>query len=382
MRGSRILDILYKAEILLLVTLPPAGVGLAVYYLWNRYVFVSDIILFAVMFTIAMFGATIGYHRYLTHRGFECGNVLKALLVIAGITAFEGRPLDWVPTHIKHHAHSDDDDDPHSPLHGFVHAHMGWIFDRHSFAKAEEYAPHLLTDPVILWVDRLYLLWMALSLAIPFLIGGWTGLVWAGGVRIFLNTHITYSVNSICHTFGRRAYETTDESRNNWIVGLLAFGEGWHNNHHAFPRNAFHGMRWWQVDLSGLLIRALESAGLVWNVQRVERHTAQAHQSRAAAAQQALLHMRDDLIAAVAKAKNDLGAQSASIISVSLTDTQKAQWKAFQTEMYRGFEGIQARLERTQHMKRRTLLALQTDLQGKLAAIKTQWSMTPSNPVS
>ncbi len=133
----------------------------------------------------------------------------------------------------------------------------------------EIYGPWLAKDPVVVFVDRTWFIWAALSLIIPFAIGGWQGLLWGGLVRIFLTHHITWSVNSICHTFGKRPYATKDMSRNNWIMGLLAFGEDWRNNHYAFPRSAFHGLHWWQVDLSAVLIRGLEAVGLAWNVQRV-----------------------------------------------------------------------------------------------------------------
>ena len=121
----------------------------------------------------------------------------------------------------------------------------------------------------MVFVNRTFLLWVVLSLGIPLVIGGWTGLLWGGLVRIFLQHHVTFSVNSVCHTFGKREFETNDRSRNEWIVGLLAFGEGWHNNHHAFPRSAFHGLHWWQFDFSGYVIWTLERLGLVHDVYRV-----------------------------------------------------------------------------------------------------------------
>jgi stearoyl-CoA desaturase (delta-9 desaturase) len=136
-------------------------------------------------------------------------------------------------------------------------------------ADPNVYCRNLVHDPIVVFVSRTFLLWVVLSLLIPYAIGGWSGLLWAGLVRIFLVHHVTWSVNSICHTFGMREFETTDQSRNEWIVGLLAFGEGWHNNHHAFPRSAFHGLHWWQFDLSGYLIRLLERVGLATEVYRI-----------------------------------------------------------------------------------------------------------------
>jgi stearoyl-CoA desaturase (delta-9 desaturase) len=151
---------------------------------------------------------------------------------------------------------------------GFFHAHVGWLF-KDRMASPEIYAKHLLKDPIVMFVSKTFFLWVGLSLLVPFLIGGWTGLLWGGLVRIFLAHHVTWSVNSVCHTFGKREFETTDQSRNEWLVGLLGFGEGWHNNHHAFPRSAFHGLHWWQFDLSGYVIWTLERIGLVKDVYRV-----------------------------------------------------------------------------------------------------------------
>jgi stearoyl-CoA desaturase (delta-9 desaturase) len=236
--------------------------------LWQRYVDWSDIALLLVFYLISGLGITVGYHRMLTHKSFETSKAVKALFLIMGCMAWEGNPITWASTHIKHHAHSDQEDDPHSPLEGLFHAHLGWIF--HEVADPETYGSWLRKDPVVVWVDRTWWIWGLLGMVIPFAIGGWSGLLWGGIVRMCLTHHITWSVNSVCHTFGRRPYRTKDASRNNWLVGLLAFGEGWHNNHHAFPRSAFHGMEWWQFDLSSWLIRTLEASKLVWNVYRVK----------------------------------------------------------------------------------------------------------------
>jgi stearoyl-CoA desaturase (delta-9 desaturase) len=133
----------------------------------------------------------------------------------------------------------------------------------------DKYGKWLYKDPMVMFFHRTYPLWIILSFALPFALGGWTGLLWGGLVRVFLVHHVTWSVNSICHTFGRREFDTTDQSRNQWVVGLLAMGEGWHNNHHAFPRSAFHGLHWWQIDFSAYVIMLLEKLRLVRNVQRV-----------------------------------------------------------------------------------------------------------------
>jgi stearoyl-CoA desaturase (Delta-9 desaturase) len=257
-----------KILVFLGVVVPLLATVYAIVQLWQRYVTWLDIALMLVLYLISGLGITIGYHRMLTHKSFETSKPLKALFLIMGCMAWEGNPITWASTHIKHHAHSDQDDDPHSPLVSLWHAHIGWIFTE--VADPDTYGSWLRKDPVVVWVDRTWWIWGLLGAVIPFLIGGWSGLLWGGLVRIFLTHHITWSVNSVCHTFGRRPYRTQDASRNNWLVGLLAFGEGWHNNHHAFPRSAFHGMEWWQFDLSAWLIRLLEATKLVWQVYRVK----------------------------------------------------------------------------------------------------------------
>lgn len=289
------------------MTVPLLATISAIVLLWNRYVFPADIALLVSLYILTGLGITIGYHRMLTHKSFDAPEWLRAFFVICGSAAFEGSPISWAARHIEHHAHSDEEGDPHSPLHGFWHAHMGWLYSiREPEPDVQKFAPHLLEDKTIVFVDRYTLLWMGLSLLIPFLIGGWTGLLWGGGVRVFLITHITWSVNSICHTFGRRDFETTDESRNNWLIGLLGFGEGWHNNHHAFPESAMHGLRWWQFDGSAVVIRVLELLGLVWNVRRVPIETQSAHAERSASMQEAREKVLSELTLAMEHAGSEL----------------------------------------------------------------------------
>jgi stearoyl-CoA desaturase (Delta-9 desaturase) len=254
--------------ILVIVIVPFLGTILAIGLLWQRAVDWTDLALLLTMYIFTGLGLTIGYHRMLTHRSFRPHPVVKLILLVLGSMAVEAPPIEWAATHIKHHAQSDREGDPHSPMDGLFHAHLGWLF-KDRFADPRQYARHLLEDPIVVFVNRTFLLWVALSLVIPFLIGGWTGFLWGALVRIFIGQHVTFSVNSICHAFGKREFETNDQSHNVWIVGLLAFGEGWHNNHHAFPRSAFHGLHWWQFDLSGYAIWALESLGLAHDVYRV-----------------------------------------------------------------------------------------------------------------
>ena len=257
-----------KIVMLVVVVLPFLATLFAIALLWQRAVNWTDIALLIAFDVIAGLGVTIGYHRMLTHRSFQPHPVVKFIFLAFGSMAVEGPALEWAATHIKHHAHADREGDPHSPVEGFWHAHLGWMFNLND-ADPNVYCRNLVRDPMVVFMSRTFFLWVILSLAIPFAIGGWTGLLWGGLVRIFFTHHITWSVNSVCHTFGKREFETRDQSRNEWVVGLLGFGEGWHNNHHAFPRSAFHGLHWWQFDLSGYVIWTLERVGLVHDVYRV-----------------------------------------------------------------------------------------------------------------
>ncbi len=257
-----------KCAVLVVVLVPFLATVIAIGLLWQRAVGWSDLALLAAMYTLVSLGVTVGFHRMLTHRSFRPHPIVKCVLLVLGSMSFEGPALAWAATHIKHHAQADRQGDPHSPIEGFFHAHIGWLFGDDT-ADPHVYCRNLVKDPLVVFASRTFLLWALLSLLIPFAIGGWTGLLWGGLVRMFLTHHVTWSVNSVCHTFGKREFETNDRSRNEWMVGLLAFGEGWHNNHHAFPRSAFHGLHWWQFDLSGYLIWTLERLGLARDVYRI-----------------------------------------------------------------------------------------------------------------
>jgi stearoyl-CoA desaturase (delta-9 desaturase) len=238
----------------------------------------------AGMYIATALGITVGYHRFFTHKSFETPKPVAALLGILGSMAMEGPVIDWVGVHRSHHQHSDGDKDPHSPNHhggGFVgtirglwHAHVGWIF-RFRTANLERYTPDLRASRLIRVTSRLFPLWALLGLLLPALLGGlltmtWLGallgFIWGGLVRIFLVHHVTWSVNSVCHIWGSRPFKSHDHSRNNVIFGVLAMGEGWHNNHHAFPTSARHGLRWWQLDVSYITIWLMSKVGLAWNV--------------------------------------------------------------------------------------------------------------------
>jgi stearoyl-CoA desaturase (delta-9 desaturase) len=259
---------LYKVGVLVVVVGPLVATVYAICTLWQRAINWTDLALLLVMYTLTALGVTVGFHRMLTHRSFNPHPVVKFIFLALGSMAIEGPAIAWAATHIRHHALADREGDPHSPVDGFFHSHIGWMF-KDRLADPKVYCKHLVNDPIVVFVSRAFPLWFVLSLLIPFLIGGWSGLIWGGLVRICLAHHVTWSVNSVCHTFGKRDYETPDKSRNEWLVGLLAFGEGWHNNHHAFPRSAFHGLRWWQFDLSGYVILGLEKLGLIHDVYRI-----------------------------------------------------------------------------------------------------------------
>ncbi|HMM41422.1 MAG TPA: acyl-CoA desaturase, partial [Thermomicrobiales bacterium] len=255
-----------KQVILIVFVIGPlVATAYAMYTLWEEWISWTELGLFLAFYFLTGLGITIGFHRLLTHRSFEVGPMLKATFLILGSMAVQGRAIDWAANHLKHHAFSDQEGDPQYPLDGFFHAHVGWLFSVPP-ADRERYAKKLIDDPIISFVDRTFLVWVGLGLLIPYLIGGWEGLLWGGFVRIAFVNHVTWAVNSVCHTFGDRPFDIKDMSRNNWIVGLLAFGEGWHHNHHAFPAMAYHGMGWRQFDLSAIVIRLLSKLRLARNV--------------------------------------------------------------------------------------------------------------------
>src|SRR3954465_4612510 len=261
-----------------ITVLPILCLGLVAWQLWSSLLGWSDLIVFAIMYVATGLGATVGFHPPFTHRACKAGKAVRATLAILGSAAIEGPVISWVADHRKHHAFSDMEGDPHSPhvdhgaglkgaLKGLGHAHVGWLFIHTQRGLKSRYAPDLLADPVIAAVDRTFLFWALGGLGAAFalgfaltgrLAGGLTGLLWGGGVRMLVVHHVTYSVNSLCHFFGRRRFDTADESRNLAWLALPSFGEAWHNNHHAFPTAAAHGRRPWEIDVSAAVIRVLE----------------------------------------------------------------------------------------------------------------------------
>ncbi|MSR86894.1 acyl-CoA desaturase [Candidatus Peribacteria bacterium] len=363
---------------------PFLGLLLGVYFAWQRYLFVSDIVLFAVMTLVLAMGVTVGYHRMLTHQGFKTYEWIRGIFLALGCMALVGsKPDEWAATHTRHHAMSDEEGDPHSPLEGFWHAHMGWLFSLKNYSYAEEFAPGLLQDRTVMFVSRWSLLWTVLPFIIPFVLGGWTGLLWGGVVRLFWTEHVTWSVNSICHTFGKRAFETSDESRNEWVIGLLAFGEGWHNNHHAFPRSAFHGLRWWQFDLSGLLIRGLEMTGLVWEVQRVSLDTEQAQRTRMQAMRSGMSDLRQSILTSLGSMRNDLAAYGSNMMpEYALADEQWVQWESFHSQAVARLDAMRESIAHSAYVKRQKLLQCQREAQRMVEECKTRWEQMCRKPVA
>lgn len=273
----------------IVTAVPILSLFFVAWQLWDSLLGWNDVFDFFLLYVLTGLGVTVGFHRLLTHRAFRCGRVIRAVLAILGSAAIEGPVVSWVADHRKHHRFSDRAGDPHSPnvdhghgwggaARGLLHAHVGWLFLHTDRGKRTRYAPDLLADPVVSWVDRTFLVWAIAGLAAAFGLGwlfggrlrdGVTGLLWGGAVRMLVLHHVTYSINSLCHFFGRRRFDTGDESRNLAWLAPLSLGEAWHNNHHAFPTSAEHGLRRWELDPSAIAIRALERVGLVWDVVRV-----------------------------------------------------------------------------------------------------------------
>jgi stearoyl-CoA desaturase (delta-9 desaturase) len=297
----------HKILNLVAIPTPLLGVVAAIALLWNRAIGPLELSLLVGTYVFTCLGITLGYHRLFTHRAFETSRFMRGLIAVMGSLAVEGSVITWVADHRKHHAFTDKDGDPHSPhlsgagfwggVKGLWHAHVGWLFQSVGTSDKQRFAPDLVRDRVLRAIDRLFFLWVAISLGVPFAIG-WlvggtlgtalTALLWGGLVRIFLLHHVTWSINSICHFFGRRRFDVEDESRNVFWLAPISMGEAWHHNHHAFPTSAFHGLRPLErlTDPTGLVISLLEKFGLVWNVVRIspERQAAKALAARGAPA--------------------------------------------------------------------------------------------------
>ncbi len=278
----------HQATNVVAIVIPLAAFVVAIVMLWGRAVEWIDLAVLAVTYVATCLGITVGFHRLLTHRSFQTYPAVRYAMAVLGTLAVEGSVIKWVADHRKHHAFADEHGDPHSPhgkgsgvlgaLAGLWHAHVGWLFNSVGQADRRRYAADLLTDRGMRRIDAAEKPLIVASLAIPFtlgyvvkgtLSGALLTLMWGGLVRVFLLHHATFSINSVCHFFGRRRFATKDRSTNVAWLSLPTLGESWHNNHHAFPTSAFHGLRRAEIDLGGLFIRALERAGLAWQVVRV-----------------------------------------------------------------------------------------------------------------
>jgi len=269
---------------LVTVITPLVAFAGAVVLFWGRGITLLDLMLCGGMYAVTMLGITLGYHRLFTHRSFKCVPAVRVALCIAGSMAAQGPVFFWAACHRRHHKCSDEAGDPHSPHHdghglwesvrGLWHSHVGWMFS-HEPENYVRLVPDMIRDRQLMALNRFYFLWIFLGLVLPgaiaFAITGsghafLTGVLWGGLVRLFLVHHSTWSINSICHLFGSTPYDTGDHSRNNLVCALLTFGEGWHNNHHAFPTSARHGLRWWQCDVVFMMIRAMAAMKLAWDI--------------------------------------------------------------------------------------------------------------------
>jgi stearoyl-CoA desaturase (Delta-9 desaturase) len=268
-----------KLVTLAIVAGPAVALAIVIPVFWGEAVHLSDLILALVFYLLTGFGITVGYHRLFTHRGFVPNRALKITLAVLGSMSVEGSPTSWVATHRRHHMFSDLDGDPHSPhrygdhgqalVRGVAFAHVGWLFVSDE-SSADRYAPDMLHDQDVQRIDRLFPVLAVASILAPFgigylisgtLTGALLALLWAGLIRMALLHHVTWSVNSLCHTFGRRTEATADKSTNLWPLAIISLGDNWHNVHHAHPTWARHGVRPGMLDPSAWLIRRFERFG-------------------------------------------------------------------------------------------------------------------------
>ena len=281
----------WTEQILLTVFLvvPFVAVLAAIPMTWGWGLTWRDVVIAVVLYAVS--GVTVGFHRYLTHRGFQARRPVRIALAVAGSLSLESSPIQWVADHRRHHRFSDKEGDPHSPwrygtsfralTRGFFYSHVGWLYD---WEKTDElkYAPELVADPDINFISRTFAYWVAVSLLVAPLVGGlwgwsWkaavTAFVWGSLVRIFVLHHVTFAINSVCHITGRRPFRTRDRSQNVWWLALASFGESWHNFHHAEPTSARHGVGRFEIDTSAMLIWVMERLRWVSEVRWPDRET-------------------------------------------------------------------------------------------------------------
>jgi stearoyl-CoA desaturase (delta-9 desaturase) len=277
------------SALLAVIILPTLATMLGAGLLFAGAVTRTDAVIFVGMYLATAVGITVGFHRLFTHRSFETFRPIRYALALLGGMAAEGGPIVWASQHRRHHAFPDTEGDPHSPHVGrqpgaigtvksLWHSHYGHVFQQVGRIDPERYAPDLAREPFLKALERFALLPAIAGFALPFVIGGlatrtWqgaaTGLLWGGLVRMFVATHATGAVNSLCHYLGTQPFDLDDRSRNVWWLAPITLGESWHNGHHAFPTSARHGLRWWEIDLSWMVILMLSKLGLAWNVVRI-----------------------------------------------------------------------------------------------------------------
>jgi stearoyl-CoA desaturase (delta-9 desaturase) len=281
--------VLEQSLVIAFMIIPVVALVAAVMLTWGWGITLLDVVIATIAYFGTGLGVTVGFHRHFTHKSFKATRPMKVALAITGSLAFQGSIVSWVADHRRHHAFSDKEGDPHSPhvdhgvgfkgaLKGLLHAHVGWLFIHTQRGLKTRYAPDLLADKVVKKINDTFIVWAFAGLILPFILG-WliggtvtdalTGLLWGGAVRMLVMHHATYSINSLCHFFGRQRFSTGDESRNLLWLSFFTFGEAWHNNHHAFPTSARHGLKAWQFDPSSWVIWGLEKCGLAWDVVRV-----------------------------------------------------------------------------------------------------------------
>ncbi len=279
-------SVVFQRRVMLIVAIvPPIGLLFAGIQVWGWGLSLTDLAIASVFYIVSGLGITVGYHRLFTHKSFDAPQWVRVGWAIAGSIAIQGSVIEWVATHRRHHAYSDEIGDPHSPhagmedgpkgvLRGLWHAHMGWMFEPDG-SQPETWAPDLLEEPAIVRVNKAFPKLIIVSFVLPAVIGGLvtmsitgalTAFVWGSLIRIWLLHHVTWSINSICHFYGTRPFASRDESRNNIFLSLLSFGESWHNAHHAFPASARHGLRWWEFDASWVTIRLMSFVGMARNI--------------------------------------------------------------------------------------------------------------------
>lgn len=278
----------FRSFVLATAIVPLIGLVVAITLAWNRIFFWSDLLVLLIMYSVCFIGVTVGFHRLLAHQSFTAVTPVRLALAVAGAMAAQGQPIVWVSHHRRHHRFADREGDPHSPhlagepassaWKGLWHAHMGWLFEDGLSSEPMRYCPDLVREKGMRWISEHMLLVVITGILLPGVLGlaisdsvtgALTGMLWGGAVRILFVNQITYAVNSVGHYFGRRRFATADQSHNVAWLAMLSFGEGWHNNHHAFPRSAILGLRWWELDMGAWLIWALERSKLASKVTRV-----------------------------------------------------------------------------------------------------------------